>query len=118
MTCMSSAYYSLRHLVLCVILSTASLALYSQGHRGKDELPLNKSLLELPAIQESDIILVYSGFVVKYNPEYRIPDWVAYELTAEEVNGEVPRASVLLLNLFCFSCSHGNRMRHLLYFYS
>ena len=99
MTCMSSAYCSLKHLVLCVILTTASLALDAQGHRGKDELPLNKSLLELPAIQESDIILVYSGFVVKYNPEYLIPDWVAYELTAEEVNGEVPRASGFSMDL-------------------
>ena len=99
MTCMSSSYCSLKHLVLCVILATASLALEAQGHRGKDELPLDMSLLELPAIQESDIILVYSGFVVKYNPEYLIPDWVAYELTAEEVNGEVPRASGFSMDL-------------------
>ncbi len=96
---MSSAYCSLKHLVLCVILTTASLALDAQGHRGKDELPLNKSLLELPAIQESVIILVYSGFVVKYNPEHLIPDWVAYELTAEEVYGDVPRASGFSIDL-------------------
>lgn len=99
MMCMSSAFFSFRRLVLCVILTTASLALDAQGHRGKDELPLDKSLLELPAIKESDIILVYSGFVVKYNPEYLIPDWVAYELTAEEVNGEVPRASGFSMDL-------------------
>lgn len=89
----------IKRLFLCIILTTVSLALDAQGHRGKDELPLDKSLLELPAIQESDIILVYSGFVVKYNPEYLIPDWVAYELTAEEVNGEVPRASGFSMDL-------------------
>ncbi len=78
----------------------ASLALDAQGHRGKDEPPLDKYLIELPAIQESDIILVYTGFVVKYNPKYLIPDWVAYELTAEDVNGEVPRASGFSMDLY------------------
>lgn len=96
---MYSASCFIKRLIFCIILITASLALYAQGHRGKDELPLDKSLLELPAILDSDIILVYSGFVVKYNTEYLIPDWVAYELTAEEVNGEVPRASGFSMDL-------------------
>ena len=99
MICLSSAYYFIKRLILCIILTASPLTLNAQGHRGKDELPLDKSLLELPAIHESDIILVYSGFVVKYNTEYLIPDWVAYELTAEEVNGEVPRASGFSMDL-------------------
>lgn len=96
---MTSVYCFLKRIIPCVILSTVSLALEAQGHRGQDELPLDKSLLELPAIQESDIVLVYSGFVVKYNPDYLIPDWVAYELTAEELNGGVPRASGFSMDL-------------------
>lgn len=62
------------------------------GTRGQAEPPLDTTLLELPASQDNDIILVYSGFVVNYNTDRLIPNWVAYELTAEEVGGEVPRA--------------------------
>lgn len=96
---MFSSSGPIKHIVLCAILVIFSLGTQAQGHRGEDEPPLDKSLLELPAIQDADIILVYSGFVVKYNPEYLIPDWVAYELTAEEVNGEVPRASGFSMDL-------------------
>ena len=81
-----------KRVFLCVILSTLPLAVFSQGFRGGDEPPLDHSRLELPVILDKDIILVYTGFNIKYNPEYLIPDWVAYELTSEEVNGEIPRA--------------------------
>lgn len=53
---------------------------------------LDPTLLELPAIGAEDVILAYSGFALCYDPERLIPDWVAYELTAEELGGEVPRA--------------------------
>lgn len=48
--------------------------------------------LELPAFDSGDIILEYSGFVVNYNENWLIPNWVAYELNSTEVDGEVPRA--------------------------
>ena len=53
---------------------------------------LDPTLLELPVIGAEDVILAYSGFALYYDPERLIPDWVAYELTAEELGGEVPRA--------------------------
>ena len=55
--------------------------------------------MEIPAIRSSDIILVYNGFVVNYNTKWLIPNWVAYELTAEEVAGEVPRARGFSMDL-------------------
>lgn len=66
--------------------------LYGQGKRGSGEPALDKGLLELPSIGKNDVILVYHGFTLRYNTERLIPDWVAYELTTEEVQGEVPRA--------------------------
>lgn len=66
--------------------------LLAQDHRGNSEPSLNKELMELPAIQEDDVVLVYSGFIVNYNTSRLIPNWVAYELTADEAIGEVPRA--------------------------
>lgn len=82
-----------RHNIICIVFASISLTLFAQGHRGEYELPLDKSLLELPAIEETDVILTYYGFVVNYNTEYLIPNWVAYELTSDEVDGDVPRAT-------------------------
>ncbi len=89
----------IKHVVLCVLIAVLPLAAYSQGQRGAQEPSLDTSLLELPAIQEKDIILSYSGFVVNYNPDYLIPNWVAYELTAGEMNGKVPRANGFSMDL-------------------
>ena len=60
---------------------------------------MNKSLMEIPAIRSSDVVLVYNGFVVNYNTERLIPNWVAYELTAEEVAGEIPGARGFSMDL-------------------
>lgn len=81
---------------LVALLPVVSLA---QGHRGIGEPRLNKALMELPAINSSDVVLVYNGFVVNYNTKRLIPNWVAYELTAEEVAGEVPRAKGFSMDL-------------------
>ena len=48
-------------------------------------------LMELPAINSDDRIVSHTGFVSSYNPETLIPDWVAYELTAEELEGDEQR---------------------------
>ena len=81
---------------LVALLPVVSLA---QGHRGIGEPRLNKALMELPAIKSSDVVLVYNGFVVNYNTKRLIPNWVAYELTAEEVAGDVPRAKGFSMDL-------------------
>ena len=36
-------------------------------------------------------IIEHIGYTVSYNQKRRNPNWVAYELTADEVEGEVPR---------------------------
>ena len=48
-------------------------------------------LMELPAIESDDIILTHKGFTLSYNSSARIPEWVAYELTADETRGEADR---------------------------
>lgn len=53
--------------------------------------PVPDGLMELPYTSDDDIILTHKGFVVSYNAEARIPEWVAYELTAEETRGEATR---------------------------
>lgn len=43
--------------------------------------------LELPAFSNSEDIVSHIGFTASYNHEMLIPNWVAYELTAEECEG-------------------------------
>lgn len=79
-------------LILVILLTVIYLTNgWSQGYRGLGEPTLDQSLMELPAIGVNDVILVYRGFVVNYNTERLIPNWVAYELTADEVAGQIPR---------------------------
>lgn len=47
--------------------------------------------LELPAITVKDNIVRYQGYVSSYNTTTLIPNWVAYELTAEETYGQATR---------------------------
>ncbi len=51
------------------------------------ELLKVKSSIPIPE-QQVD----YKGMTVSFNPEKHIPNWVAWELTSDEVHGTVPRA--------------------------
>ena len=53
--------------------------------------PVPEGLMELPFTSDDDIILTHKGFVISYNAEARLPEWVAYELTAEETYGDATR---------------------------
>lgn len=54
---------------------------------------INLSDIEIPVIldERSDRSITHKGYVVSYNYEWKIPNWVAYELTDWEVEGQVPR---------------------------
>lgn len=49
--------------------------------------------IEIPTItvERSDRVITHKGYTVSYNYDWKIPNWVAYELTDIEVQGEVPR---------------------------
>lgn len=50
---------------------------------------------ELPKLQSSqpEKIVHHTGYTVSFNTDWLIPNWVAYELTAEEVQGVEPRSN-------------------------
>lgn len=59
------------------------------GRKGKSTV----ASLEIP-VMETDApsqILEYTGHTLSYNNETRLPNWVAYELTATEAEGDNPR---------------------------
>ncbi len=49
--------------------------------------------IEIPAqiLGRKEQIITHIGYAVSYNSEWKIPNWVAYELTKEEVEGVTPR---------------------------
>ncbi len=47
--------------------------------------------LELPKITRDEIIVVHTGHILSYNPQYMIPNWVAYELIDKELEGDAQR---------------------------
>ena len=46
--------------------------------------------LEWPAVNYGQEVFVHTGYATLYNRETLIPDWVAYELTADEANPSNP----------------------------
>ena len=51
-------------------------------------------LLEIPALTDGGRIVRHDAFVSSYNTETLIPNWVAYELTAEETEGNRSREGI------------------------
>ena len=52
---------------------------------------ISDKMLEMPKITSNDNVIIYTGFTLSYNTKTLIPNWVAYELTSSEVNGQFPR---------------------------
>lgn len=48
--------------------------------------------LELPKIKSNEIIVRHTGHTLSYNPRWLIPNWTAYELTPDELEGDALRA--------------------------
>ena len=50
--------------------------------------------LEIPASftdNRADEVRCYAGYTLSYNDDWRLPNWVAYELLRSELNARVPR---------------------------
>jgi endonuclease G len=50
--------------------------------------------VEIPAklTDRKEQIITHIGYTVSYNSDWKIPNWVAYELTNDELEGETPRS--------------------------
>lgn len=55
------------------------------------QTPSGVSGLEIPAFGNNQNIIKHPGYTSCFNTSYLIPDWVAYELTAQELRGTVKR---------------------------
>lgn len=75
----------MKRLLSVIILASSLSTLFCQN------IDLNN--IEIPTIMDerSNRVITHKGYTVSYNYDWRIPNWVAYELTDIEVQGEVPR---------------------------
>lgn len=48
--------------------------------------------LEIPFMADDKTVIEHMGYTLSYNSEYRIPNWVAYELQDSELYGDLDRA--------------------------
>ncbi len=64
--------------ILVLIILIMKVLLFSQG-------------LELPFINNAEALIEKENYTLQYNEEFEQADWVAYELTREEVSGEIAR---------------------------
>ena len=47
--------------------------------------------LEIPRVTNTDAIVIHANYTLQYDERYEQADWVAYELTAAEAEGEIKR---------------------------
>lgn len=69
--------------ILCLLLSTCA-SVQPQRVGVADTVPDG---VELPAYDPAEDIVVHLGYTASYNHRTLVPDWVAWELTAEECRG-------------------------------
>jgi endonuclease G len=87
----------LKELIAPVLIVLAGILYWLFGY-DKPELsieptaaPVETGLMEMPALASDDRLVEHSAYVSSYNTETLIPNWVAYELTAEETEGNRSR---------------------------
>lgn len=75
----------MKKLSLLLILTSYFSILFCQN--------INLDNIEIPIVMDerSDRLITHKGYTVSYNYDWKIPNWVAYELTDIEVQGDVPR---------------------------
>lgn len=56
--------------------------------------------LERPVLTATrpEQIITHAGYTVSYNPEWRVPNWVSYELTEYEIKGDLKRTDKFVVD--------------------
>lgn len=84
-------------LYLLVLFLVSALYFLIEG--GETEDPQQQTVntenligLEIPFMADDSNVIEHMGYTVSYNSDYRIPNWVAYELQDAELYGDLDRA--------------------------
>lgn len=81
-------------LILVLLIASAIYALTIEKDNKHNKVAAETiDKIELPAsiTSRQEQVITHTGYTVSHNSQWCIPNWVAYELTAEETLGEVSR---------------------------
>lgn len=90
--------------IIIVCANATSCGLESEGNANnlskEAEVPIDTIRYELPSFisQRSEQVIEHIGYTVNYNREWHIPNWVAYELTEQEIDGTEKRLNYFLVD--------------------
>lgn len=81
-------------IIVLLIVALVYFALEFYPVEEAAQVSTNLSNVEIPARlnYRTERIITHRGYTVSYNSEWKIPNWVAYELTDNEVNGTEERS--------------------------
>nr|WP_320038957.1 DNA/RNA non-specific endonuclease [uncultured Bacteroides sp.] len=76
------------------ILHAANNVKYETEEIMQPEKEVTFGELDIPesTTKRPEQIITHAGYTVSYNPEWRIPNWVSYELTRDETEGKLDRS--------------------------
>ena len=89
-----NATLSLVYIVALIIAVSVTNTSQAQGDGQTTEVAASLKY-ELPKITNTGVsekLVEHIGYTVSFNTKHNIPNWVAYDLTSEEVAGVTPRA--------------------------
>lgn len=89
--------HRLFRLLVCIAIALlavqcAQTPKQKKHNKGDGDICLELAIPQFTKSTKSQVI-EHIGYTVSYNEQRRNPNWVAYELTGEEVDGKEPRAS-------------------------
>jgi len=71
---------------ICIFLFACCIPSRPKDRNASKQLnSSDNNKIEIPATIQNENIVTYTGFTLSYNTTYLIPNWVAYELTEDEV---------------------------------
>ena len=83
--------YNYYKLSLSLFALFASMIVYGGEYSVQDSIQQKERIeIPLPKRHYSEQILYRKGYTVSYNKDYKIPNWVAWHLTAEHATGSIP----------------------------
>lgn len=94
------ASFSFWTLIIFIVTGILYLAATSFGlkigNRGFAQTPPSVEIPRFTIAGVPETIVEHTGYTVSFNSKRNIPNWVAYELTKEEVGGDEPRSQHFL----------------------
>ncbi|MDE5608371.1 MAG: DNA/RNA non-specific endonuclease [Muribaculaceae bacterium] len=86
------AFWLLIAIVILIIGVDYLMARDRSGHSRGERLDYDSNLTAVRTNPDMDEeIIEYRAMTVSFNADYHVPNWVAYELTADEARGDEPR---------------------------